>query len=138
MSRLRELQSAVLQDGKITLDEVDAIRNYIREDGQLDLEDVKALVELLAHAKEVCPEFDELFFPALKEVVLSDGRIGCDEQFYLLKMLYSDGHIRDSERKFLAQLQREAVETTPDFDLLCETAANAPAKNWCVGGRRER
>ena len=134
MSRLRELQSTVLEDRRITRDEVDFIRDYIRHDGRLDLEDVKVLVELLSLAKEVCVEFDELFFPALKEVVLTDGHIGCDEQFYLLKMLYSDGHVRDSEREFLAELRREVTETTPEFDSLCETAARAKSKNWDVGG----
>lgn len=134
MSRLQELRSRVLQDKKITKDEVDFIRDHIREDGRLDLEDVKVLVELLSEAKDVCPEFDELFFPALKEVVLADGRIGNDEQFYLLKMLYSDGHIRDSERKFLVELRRDAKQVTPEFESLCEIAAQSKSKNWDLGG----
>ena len=79
------------------------------------MEDVKFLVELLSDAKEVCPAFDELFFPVLKEVILEDGRIGNDEQFYLLKMLYSDGHIRPSEKQFLAELAEEAEEMCEDF-----------------------
>ena len=135
MSRLRSLRSTVLQDRKITLDEVEVIRDCIRQDGKLDLDDVRILVELLTDATEVCREFDELFFPVLKEVVLADGRIGFDEQFYLLKMLYSDGHVRPSERLFLAELRREATETTPEFDALCETAARADDKNWDLGGR---
>jgi len=136
MSRLRDLRSVVLQDGKISPDEVDFIRDYIRQDGRLDLDDVKVLVELLTQATEVCPEFDAVFFPALKHVVLEDGRIGCDEQFYLLKMLYGDGHIRDCEKKFLAELRREVAETTPEFEALCETAFHAAPKNWDLGGVR--
>ena len=136
MSGLRELRSTVLQDERITRTEVAAIREYIRQDGQLDLDDVKVLIELLISAKEVCPEFDELFFPALKEVLLSDGQIGCDEQFYLLKMLYSDGHIRDSERRFLNQLQREIKNPSPEFVALCDTAAKAKSRNWDLGGIR--
>jgi len=134
MSRLHELRSTVLQNGKITPDEVDHIRDLIQADNRLDLEDVRVLVELLSDATEVCPEFDELFFPALKEVILADGKIGCDEQFYLLKMLYSDGHLRDCERKFLEELRREVVETTPEFEALCETAKKAKSKNWDLGG----
>jgi hypothetical protein len=135
MSRLQELRANVLKDRKITQTEVDFIRDYVEQDGRLDLDDVKVLVELLTEATEVCAEFDELFFPALKQVVLADGRIGCDEQFYLLKMLYADGHVRDSERNFLVELRREAVETTPEFDSLCETAAKAASRNWDLGGR---
>lgn len=136
VSTLQELRTKVLHDEKITVDEVEVIREYLRQDGRLNLDDMKVLIELLSDAKEVCPEFDELFFPALKEVVLADGLIGSDEQFYLLKMLYSDGHIRDCERTFLAELRREAKQTSPEFEWLCETAAQAPAKNWDVGGRR--
>ena len=135
MSRLQELRAIVLHDRKITRTEVDFIRDYVLQDGRLDLEDVKVLVELLSDATEVCPEFDDLFFPALKQVVLADGRIGTDEQFYILKMLYSDGYIRDSERDFLTQLQREVAETTPEFDSLCAIVAESPSKHWEVGGQ---
>jgi hypothetical protein len=96
---------------------------------------MKVLVELLGEADKVCPEFDELFFPALRNIVLQDGRIGDDEQFYLLKMLYSDGHIRESEKRFLTELLRDAREVTSEFKALCETALSAHPTNWEVGGR---
>jgi len=135
MAGLNELRSELLRDGKITDDEVEVIRDFIHRDGKLDMEDVKFLVELLSDAHEVCPAFDELFFPVLKEVILEDGRIGQDEQFYLLKMLYSDGHVRDSEKQFLHELRKSARETTPEFESLCETAMTAHPTNWDVGGR---
>jgi uncharacterized tellurite resistance protein B-like protein len=135
MGRLHALQAELLRDGKITDGEVELIRQYIDENGSLDLDDVKFLVELLSNAREVPPAFDALFFPALKEVLLADGRIGMDEQFYLLKMLYSDGNVRESEKQFLRELRREAQETTPEFDSLCEAAFAAPASNWSVGGK---
>ena len=134
MSGLFELRSQLLSDGRITNDEVEVIVDYIRRDGQLDLDDMKFLVELLSDAVEVCPAFDALFFPALKNIVLADGRIGQDEQFYLLKMLYSDGHIRDSEKQFLMELRQEATDVPPAFDALCEAALRADPKDWCVGG----
>ena len=134
MAGLYELQFKLLADRKITRDEVSLIEEQIRRDGRLDLDDVKFLVQLLADADEVCPEFDELFFPALKEVLLADGKIGLDEQFYLLKMLYSDGHLRDSERQFLKELRDEAHAITPEFEQLYATAMAAPAKNWSVEG----
>ena len=115
--------------------EVEVIQDHICRDGRLDLEDVKFLVELLSEAREVCAAFDELFFPVLKEVILKDGRIGQDEQFYVLKMLYSDGHIRESEKQFLLQLREEVKEMTPEFEALCEEALSAHATNWDVGGR---
>lgn len=135
MGQLHQLRDQLLQDRKITENEVAVIRDYIRQDGKLDLDDVKFLVGLLSDADAVTPAFDELFFPALKEVLLADGRITLDEQFYLLKMLYSDGHIRDSEKQFLQELRREAEEVTPAFEALCEEALSAHATNWGLGGR---
>jgi hypothetical protein len=135
MGHLRDLQTELLRDGTITDEEVDVIRDYLRDKGSLDIDDVKFLVELLSDAREVPPEFDELFFPALKEVILADGRVGQDEQFYLLKMLYSDKRVRESEKQFLRELRNEAKEITPEFESLCEEALRAPATNWSVGGR---
>jgi hypothetical protein len=135
MGQLHELRSQLLRDRRITDDEVEIIRQHIREDGQLDLDDVKFLVELLSEAVEVSPEFDRLFFPVLKQVILQDGRIGQDEQFYLMKMLYSDGHLRDSERELLKELQREAEEVSPQFQAMCDEALQAHSTDWQLGGR---
>jgi hypothetical protein len=135
MGRLHELQAELLNDGKITDQEVAVIRQYLGDEENPDLEDVKFLVELLCAAHEVSPAFDEFFFPALKRVILADGRVGLDEQFYLLKMLYSDGDVRECERQFLRDLRREAKEITPEFEALCEEALRAPATNWSVGGK---
>ncbi len=135
MSHLHELRSELLEDWRITDSDVEVLEDHIRRAGRLYLEDVKFLIELLCEAREVCEAFDELFFPALKEVILEDGHIGPDEQFYLLKMLYSDGNVRESEKQFLLQLREEALEVTPEFEALCEEALAAPATNWDVGGR---
>ena len=135
MARLQQLLDTLLEDRRITENEVDIIRQTIQEDGKLDLEDVKFLVQLLSEAQHVCPEFDALFFPVLKDVILQDGKIGMDEQFYLLKMLYSDGQIRESEKQFLLELRREATEVPAEFDALIETATKAAPTGWDVGGQ---
>ena len=135
MPGLNELRSELLKDHKITADEVELIQQHIVEDEKYDMEDVKFLIDLLCSATEVCPEFDDLFFPVLKEVVLADGRIAPDEEYYLLKMLYSDGRVRENEKEFLRELQREAKDVPAEFDELCKTAFDAPETDWDVGGR---
>lgn len=135
MASLYQLHADLLSDDKITDNEVAVIRKYIEEDGQLDLTDVKFLVGLLSSAKEVCPAFDDLFFPVLKEVLLADGKITMDEHFYLLKMLYSDGHVRDSEREFLLDLRQQVDEVTPEFETLCDQILTVPSRGWSLGGR---
>ena len=46
MPSLWELKDNLLRDNKITKDEVQVIADHIASDGQLDLSDVKLLVEL--------------------------------------------------------------------------------------------
>ncbi len=134
MTNLYQLHSELLADNKITDEDVAIIRGYIEQDGELDINDVKFLVGLVSSAREVCPAFDDLFFPILKEVILADGKIGMDEHFYLLKMLYADGHVRDRERQFLLELRESADEFTREFDALCDEVLTVPATDWSVGG----
>ena len=134
MARLQDVLAQVLSDRKITENEVSTIRDQIEQDGKLDLQDVKFLVQILSDATEVCPAFDDLFFPILEEIILQDGKIGRDEQFYLLKMLYSDGNIRDREKQFLRELRDKATDVPAEFDELCSIAFDAHPTNWSVGG----
>jgi uncharacterized tellurite resistance protein B-like protein len=129
------MQTELLRDGKITDQEVEVLRQYLHEKGRLDMEDLKFLIELLSEAHKVAPAFDEIFFPALKKVILADGRIGQDEQFYLLKMLYSDNNVRESEKQFLRELRHEAKEITPEFEALLDEALQAPAVSSSVSRR---
>ena len=135
MTALSDLRSQLLSDGNITDAEVALIKGHVERDGTLDLDDVKFLVDLLSEAQDVCPAFDEFFFATLKKIFLADGKIGQDEQFYLLKMLYADGVLRPNEREFLATLRAEVAEISPEFEAMCETASLAPAENWDLGGK---
>ena len=135
MSTFYEFATTVLADKKIDDSEVPAIREYIHQDGRLDLDDVKLLVELYCGATDYCDAFEDLFFSILEEVFLADGRIQPSEQFYLLKMLYSDRKITQREKAFLLRLKQSADETTAEFDALCEEAFNAHPTQWSVGGR---
>jgi len=130
-----QLLSTLLEDRKIEEAEVPLIREYLYRDGQLNLDDVKLLVELYCEARQYCPAFEDLFFEVLEQVVLADGEIQPSEQFYLLKMLYSDRQIRDREKQFLLHLRRKAKRTTPEFDAMCVEAFRAHPTQWDVGGR---
>ena len=134
MSSFHQFVSTVLADKKIDSSEVPPIRDYLYQDGRLDLDDVKLLVELYCGAREYCPAFEDLFFSVLEEVILADGQIQPSEQFYLLKMVYSDRVIHDREREFLLKLRASATGISPDFEALCDTVLTAPATNWNLGG----
>ncbi|HUT90701.1 MAG TPA: hypothetical protein VMY37_14455 [Thermoguttaceae bacterium] len=135
MSDFHQFVSSMLADKRIHETEVGRIREYLDQDGRLDLDDVRLLVELYCGAVETCPAFEDLFFSVLEEVILADGEIQPGEQFYLLKMLYSDHEIRDREREFLSKLRRTAKRTTPEFEALCDEALTAHPTAWSVGGR---
>lgn len=135
MANLYKLEQELLRDGRITEDEVALIRDQIESDGKLDYDDVIFLVNLVANAADVCQEFDDLFFPAMKTILLADGVIGMDEQYQLLRMLYSDGNVRPVEKEFLKDLYKSVDQITPEFRELCDTALNCPATNWNTGGR---
>jgi uncharacterized tellurite resistance protein B-like protein len=135
MPRLQDVVSTKLADRVISDDEVSQIREIIDEDGKLDLDDVKLLVELYTQAEERCQAFDDLFFSVLEEVIVEDGEVSPSEQYYLLKMLYSDREILPRERDFLQRLRKLISRPSPEFEALCDTALAAPAKNWDVGGR---
>jgi len=135
MSNLFRLHSQLLHDGCITDAEVATIQQHAQGDGRLDLADVKFLIGLRSEARQVCAAFDEFFFPVLRDVLLQDGSITPDEQFYLLKMLYSDGRITDTELRLLDDLREKLSKTSPEFETLCETAFASSSTGWDVGGR---
>ena len=135
MPRCLELLSTILANQKIDDGEVGAIREQIYRDGQLDLDDVRLLIELYCEAREYPATFETLFFDVLKKVFLADGEVTPDEQYHLLKMLYSDRVIRTRELEFLRELKREAKHVSPEFDTLCQNAFEAHPTNWNVGGR---
>ena len=135
MPRYFELLSTTLANQKIDDDEVGTIRDQIYRDGQLDLDDVRLLIELYCEAREYPAAFETLFFDILKKVFLADGEVTPDEQYHLLKMLYSDRVIRSRELEFLRELKRESKHVSPEFDALCQNAFEAHPTNWSVGGR---
>jgi hypothetical protein len=136
MSQFHQFLATIQRDGVISDSEVPLIRQKLNEDGQLDVQDVKLLIELYCESKGRSSEFDSLFFSVLEEVFLRDGQITPDEEYYLLKMLYSDREIREVELEFLRRLCKQLPKRSQSFDALLETAMNAPKKNWSVGGRR--
>jgi hypothetical protein len=135
VSTFYQFVSANLADGKIDDTEVPVIRNRLLEDGQLDIQDVRLLVELYCGASEYSRAFEDLFFSVLEEVFLADGEIQPSEQFYLLKLLYSDRKITERERDFLLRLRQRAKRTTPEFEALCDEALRAHPTAWSTGGR---
>jgi hypothetical protein len=132
MSRLHDFVATTLADRHISEAEVPLIRERLYADGELSQCDVKLLIELYCGSEEPSESFSRLFFQVLEEVLLADGEISPSEQFYLLKMLYSDRVVRDQEREFLRKLRTKLPKRTAEFETLYQTALNSPNQNWAV------
>ncbi|MHB8900977.1 MAG: hypothetical protein ACYC6Y_19695 [Thermoguttaceae bacterium] len=133
MGRFHQFVSTQLEDCRITEAEVPLIAAEIHRDGRLDLDDVKLLVDLYCGARQHCPSFESLFFDVLEQVLLDDGEILPSEQYYLLKMLYSDRVVREPEKQFLVRIRERASSISPEFAALCNEAMDAKSGAFRVG-----
>jgi len=134
MTTYRLLANRIIDKRKITDAEVDRLCSFVYRDHTPNLEDVRELTSIYVALVTVNEKFEKFFFGALKQIILEDGEIQPAEQFYLLKLLYSDRAIRPVELEFLRELKRDARVTSPEFNELCNAAFQASATNWDVGG----
>jgi hypothetical protein len=137
MSKLYQFLAKIQANGKICDEEVSLIRQKIGDDGQLDGDDVKLLVTLYCETADRCPAFDTLFFSVLEKVLLTDGQISPSEEYYLLKMLYSDREVRQPEREFLQRLRKQLPQRTASFEHLCDEAMEATAATVVLPRQRK-
>ncbi len=134
MATYHEVVQHILADQKIDDGELKQLCDHVYRNGTPNLDDVRLLVELYTGVPALSEAFENFFYGVLKKVILADGEIQPGEQFYLLKVIYSDRVIRPRELAFLREIRREAKQVTPDFEQLCQAAFQAPATNWSVGG----
>jgi hypothetical protein len=118
MSRLQELKQQVLADGRVDAAEVELLRKELYADGKVDRDEVELLIAIRNQARSVCPAFEHLFFQAVGENVLADGRIDADEAAWLHRMLYADGKIDEGEKRLLRDLREQARQVSPEFQKL--------------------
>jgi uncharacterized tellurite resistance protein B-like protein len=120
--------STLLADGQIDDKECSALKRELWEDGKIDKNEVKFLIELRNQAQkkakalgaDVNPTFTKLFFKAIEDNILADGVITGSEAKWLRDMLFADGKIDADEKKFLAKIKKAATKTSPAFDALYE------------------
>jgi len=85
----------------------------------IDLRNV-AQKKAKARKAKVNPKFEQLFFKAISDNVLKDGKIDDKEAEWLRKMLFADGKIDPNEKKFLAKIKKAATKTSAKFEKLYE------------------
>jgi hypothetical protein len=129
-------QAAFLADNKIDQAEVRVLKKELWADNKIDKDEVAFLIELRntaqkkAKAKKetLTSAFENMFFKAIEENVLKDGKISANEATWLRDMLYADKKIDENEKKFLTRIKKAARSTSPEFDKLFEEIFGAEAK----------
>ena len=86
---------------------MEELRKAIMADGKVDKEEVEALFQLNNEAKEKCPEFKDLFVEGIKSFILADGEIDDEETEFLCQQISADGEIDDNEKALLEALAAE-------------------------------
>jgi hypothetical protein len=94
MTTYRLLANQIIDKQCITLEEIDQLCTFVYRDHNPSLDDVRELTNIYVSLKKPNDTFDKFFFGALKQIILADGQIQPAEEFYLLKLLYSDRQVR--------------------------------------------
>ena len=129
--------TTILADGKIDDAEVKVLKKELYADGKIDKKEVEFLIELRNEAQKkakgepINANFERLFFQAIQDNVLVDGKIDAKETTWLRKMLFADQKIDENEKKFLKKLKSSAKETSKQFDALYEECMGGGGHSGC-------
>ena len=118
MSRLRQIEQDILAMGKIDGPHLEELRQQLYEGGTIDRQKADFLIGLHKRVQHQTPGFEHFFYKTLKDHLLAGERIGAAETEWLRHMLFADGAFKVEERKFLHELNGEAANTSPEFEIL--------------------
>ncbi len=133
MLDLRQVQRSILAAGKVDGPELEALRQQLCADGNIDRRKADFLVELHKRVQHRTPGFEQFFYQCLKNHILAQGRINAEAAGWLRRMLFADGKINDEERKFLHELKGEAKQVSPEFEALFTVSMKQPMEQRTCG-----
>ena len=133
MLHLREIEQAILANGRVDGPELEALRRQMYASGKIELREADFLVELHKRVQHRTPAFEQFFYQAIKDHMLAQGRIDAEEAAWLRRMLVADGKIDDEERKFLHELEGEAKELSYEFVALFGESMRRPQEQHTCG-----
>lgn len=133
MTNLRKLEEQILADGKVSSQDLESLRRELYANGKIDRARADFLVELHKRVQHKNPGFEHFFYKAIKDHILSDGRIDAEEAAWLRQMLFADGKIDDQERKFMHELKGEAKQVAKEFEALFKECMKQPPERHTSG-----
>ena len=120
MTGLQNLMQQILANGKVEGHELATLKQELYGDGPLDRRKAELLVELHKRVQRVTPAFEQFFYQALKDHLLTDGAVRAGEATWLRGALFDGNTVTEQEKKFLCQLRGEARSASPEFQALCD------------------
>ena len=133
MLRLKQIERDILAIGKVDGPELELLRSEIYAGGGVNRPRADFLVGLHKRVQHLSPAFEQFFYTAVKDHILSRGRIDAEETAWLRRMLFADGKIDDQERKFLHELKGEAKQFGAEFETLFAESMNQPQEQHTSG-----
>ena len=133
MQELRRIEQDILAVGRVDTDHLEALRRALYAGGAVGRPAADFLVELHKRVQHPNPAFEHLFYRAIKNHVLIDGRIDAGEAAWLRQVLLADGSLHDEGRKFLHELKGEAREASREFEALFTEAMKLPPERHTSG-----
>ena len=134
MPHLQEIKQAILTKGRVDGPELEVLRLQLYAGGKIERPEADFLVELHKRVQHMTPAFEQFFYQSIKDHVLALGRIDAEETAWLRRMLFTDGKIKDEERKFLHELKGEAKKVSCEFEtLFAECMKEAPEQHTSGG-----
>jgi uncharacterized tellurite resistance protein B-like protein len=133
MLKLRQLEQDILATGKVDARELEMLRRQLYHDGKIDRPKADFLVELHKRVQHRTPAFEHFFYQAIKDHILTNGRIDAEEAAWLRRVVYTDGKIKDEERRLLHELKGEAKPVSHEFELLFAECMKEPQEQHTCG-----
>jgi hypothetical protein len=126
MQDLRQIEQDILARGRVDSDHLEKLHQRLYARGKVGREEADFLVGLHKSLQHPNPGFEQLFYNAIKDHILADGRIYGEEVTWLRGIMLRGGKITDEERKFLHELKGEAAQMSHEFETFFDEALKLP------------
>jgi polyhydroxyalkanoate synthesis regulator phasin len=136
MQELQRIEHDILAQGEVDSDHLEAIHRRLYATGKITRAEADFLVDLHKRVQHSNPSFEYIFYRAIQDHLLADGRIDAEKVSWLRHMLFADGKIKDEEKKFLQELKGEAQEVSKEFEALFDEAMKMPQERRTSGSKQ--
>jgi hypothetical protein len=133
MQDLRQIEQKILANGKVDHAELEVLHRALYIGGKVHRREADFLVELHKRVQHLTPAFEHLFYQAIKDHILVNGRIDAEETAWLRRKLFTDGKMEDEKRKFLHELKGEAKQVSHEFEVLFKESMKQPPEQRTCG-----